>query len=131
MSAVFRWSKDISLAFPTTWYAFVGYWSSLMAEPRPDPSFARRVGVREFRGNLASFLQQVQDGHRLVLTSHLRVVAQIGPSSPGLTVRKPGALRARIKVADDFDTPSADMLQARKTGREAACRRPRLALVVD
>jgi antitoxin (DNA-binding transcriptional repressor) of toxin-antitoxin stability system len=61
---------------------------------------------------LPSFLQQVQDGHRFVLTSHHKIVAEIGPPSPGVAVRTPGALRGKIKVADDFDTLSADMLQA-------------------
>ena len=87
-----------------------------MAEPRPNPSSPRRVGVREFRGNLTSFLQQVQDGHRFVLTSHHKVVAEIGPPSLDVAVRKPGALRGKIKVPEDFDALPADVLQAMEDG---------------
>lgn len=77
--------------------------------PTPD-IFPRRVGVREFRGNLTSFLKQVEDGQRFFLTSHHKVVAEIGPPSKDTVVRKPGALRGKIKVADDFDSLPEDVL---------------------
>lgn len=85
-----------------------------MSEPRPSP---RRVGVREFRGNLTSFLKQVQEGQRFVLMSHHKIVAEIGPPLADVIVRKPGALRGRIKVSDDFDSLSADVLKALEDGR--------------
>ncbi|ABR61783.1 antitoxin of toxin-antitoxin stability system [Sinorhizobium medicae] len=87
-----------------------------MPESRPNTSSPRRVGVREFRGNLTSFLQQVQDGQRFVLTSHHKVVAEIGPPSSDVGARKPGALRGRIKIADDFDSLPADLLKAMEDG---------------
>jgi antitoxin (DNA-binding transcriptional repressor) of toxin-antitoxin stability system len=68
--------------------------------------------VREFRGNLTSFLKQVEDGQRFVLTSHQKVVAEIGPPSKDIVARKPGALRGKIKVAEDFDSLPADVLAA-------------------
>ena len=87
-----------------------------MAEPRPTGSSARRVGVREFRGNLTSFLKQVQDGQRFILMSHHKVVAEIGPPSGEIAVRKPGALRGRIKVSEDFDSLPPDVLKAMENG---------------
>lgn len=75
-----------------------------MTQSRPQISSPRRVGVREFRGNLTSFLKQVEEGQRFVLTSHHKVVAEIGPPSSDVVVRKPGALRGKIKLADDFDS---------------------------
>lgn len=80
-----------------------------MPQSRPTPS-PRHVGVREFRGNLTSFLKQVEDGQRFVLTSHHKIVAEIGPPSKGTVVRKPGALRGKINVADEFDSLPADVL---------------------
>ncbi|EJC71730.1 antitoxin of toxin-antitoxin stability system [Rhizobium leguminosarum bv. trifolii WSM2012] len=79
----------------------------------PSP---RRVGVREFRGNLTSFLKQVEEGQRFVLTSHHKVVAEIGPPSADFVMRKPGALRGKIKVADDFDRLPADVLKSMEDG---------------
>lgn len=87
-----------------------------MPDSRASTSSPRRVGVREFRGNLTSFLQQVQEGHRFVLTSHHKVVAEIGPPSSDVTVRKPGALRGKTKVGNDFDSLPADILQAMEDG---------------
>lgn len=87
-----------------------------MPDPRHNASPPRRVGVREFRGNLTSFLQQVQEGQRFVLTSHHKVVAEIGPPSSDVAIRKPGALRGKIKVADDFDTLPTDVLKKMEDG---------------
>ncbi|MGO6695078.1 type II toxin-antitoxin system Phd/YefM family antitoxin [Rhizobium johnstonii] len=83
-----------------------------MSEPRPNASSLRCVGVREFRGNLTSVLKQVQDGLRFVLMSHHKVVAEIGPPSVEMAVRKPGALRGKISVPDVFDSLPADVLKA-------------------
>lgn len=87
-----------------------------MAEPRHNTSSPRRVGVREFRGNLTSFLRQVEEGQRFVLTSHHKVVAEIGPPSSDVSIRKPGALRGKIKLADDFDALPADVLKTMEDG---------------
>ncbi len=76
----------------------------------------RRVGIREFRGNLNAFLKDVEAGQTLVLTSHHKVVAEIRPPSQRLAQRKPGALRGKIKMTSDFDVmPEAD-LNAMETG---------------
>jgi antitoxin (DNA-binding transcriptional repressor) of toxin-antitoxin stability system len=72
---------------------------SPMPQSGPQAPSTRRVGVREFRDNLTSFLKQIEDGQRFVLTSNHKVVAEIGPPSKGTAVRKPGALRGKIKVA--------------------------------
>ncbi|GAB1584787.1 type II toxin-antitoxin system Phd/YefM family antitoxin [Phyllobacterium phragmitis] len=87
-----------------------------MPGSRPNTSSPRRVGVREFRGNLTSFLKQVQEGQRFVLTSHHKVVAEIGPPSADVAVRKPGALRGKIKMSDDFDSLPADILSTMEDG---------------
>lgn len=87
-----------------------------MAEPRDNKSSARRVGVREFRSNLTSILRQVEEGHRFLLTSNHKVVAEIGPPSTDSAARTPGALRGKIKLAEDFDALPADALTAMEGG---------------
>lgn len=87
-----------------------------MAEPRHNISSPRRVDVREFRSHLTSFLRQVEEGQRFVLTSHHRVVAEIGPPPSDGAIRKPGALRGKIKLADDFDALPADALKFMEDG---------------
>ncbi|WP_184377546.1 antitoxin of toxin-antitoxin stability system [Rhizobium sp. BK619] len=72
--------------------------------------------MREFRGNLTSFLKQIQEGQRFVLISHHKVVAEIGPPSADVAIRKPGALRGKIGISDDFDSLPADVLKAMEDG---------------
>ena len=71
----------------------------------------RRVGVREFRENLSGFLKQAQHGSSFVITSHDETLAEIrSPASGARVPRKPGALRGKIWIADDFDTLPANVL---------------------
>ncbi|HKM61316.1 MAG TPA: prevent-host-death protein [Acidisphaera sp.] len=86
-----------------------------MADVNPDrdvPS-PRRVGVREFRGNLTGYLQQVRQGASFLITSHDEVVAEIRPPATAQPIaRQPGALRGKIWMAPDFDEWPEDILDA-------------------
>ncbi len=87
-----------------------------MPVPIENSQRFRRVGVREFRGNLNAFLKEVEAGQTLVLTSHHKVVAEIHPPSQATINRTPGALRGKIKMADDFDTLPEAELKAMEAG---------------
>jgi antitoxin (DNA-binding transcriptional repressor) of toxin-antitoxin stability system len=79
----------------------------------------RKVGVREFRGNMTGFLRQAKQGTSFLITSHDEVVAEIRPPSrPERPRRQPGALRGRIRMAPDFDTLPAEVLAAMESGEE-------------
>ena len=76
----------------------------------PQP---RRVGVREFRGNLTGFLREVRQGRSFLITSHDQVLAELRPPAPASRPRRrPGALRGCIRMAADFDTLPPDVLAA-------------------
>lgn len=84
-----------------------------MAGPEQDKKAPERVGVREFRANLTGFLRRVRHGQSFLVTSHDQVLAEVRPPSPAaLKPRKPGELRGKIRMADDFDTFPLDMLAA-------------------
>jgi antitoxin (DNA-binding transcriptional repressor) of toxin-antitoxin stability system len=73
----------------------------------------RRVGVREFRGNLTGFLRQARLGTSFLVMSHDQVLAEVRPPPPTeRPLRRPGALRGRIVMAPDFDTLPPDVLAA-------------------
>ena len=73
----------------------------------------QRVGMREFRGNLAGFLRQVRQGASFLVMSHDQVLAEIRPpSSVEPLRRRAGALRGKIRMAPDFDTLAPDVLAA-------------------
>ncbi len=77
-----------------------------MADPK-------RIGVREFRGNLTGYLRQARQGASFLVMSHDQVLAEIRPPSLAqLPLRQPGAMAGQIWMADDFDALPADVLAA-------------------
>jgi prevent-host-death family protein len=73
---------------------------------RPE---TKRIGVRELRNDLSSFLRQVESGESFLITSHDKVIAVLSPA-PVPERRLPGALKGQIWIADDFDTWPEDIL---------------------
>jgi antitoxin (DNA-binding transcriptional repressor) of toxin-antitoxin stability system len=90
-----------------------------MKNPKQGDTVAtpQRVGVREFRGNMTVYLRQVRQGASFLVMSRDEVVAEIHPptlvSKPR---RQPGALRGKIRMAQDFDTLPHDVLDAMEDG---------------
>lgn len=77
------------------------------------PPQAKRIGVREFRGNFSGFMRQVRHGSSFVVTSRDEVVAIIQPPQPpSRPQRQPGTLRGKIRMTPDFDTLPTDLLGA-------------------
>jgi len=71
------------------------------------------VGVRELRENLSAFMQRVQGGAVLYVTSHDKVIAEVRrPAAAVLGPRKLGALRGKIWMAPDFDDTPADVIDS-------------------
>ena len=86
-----------------------------MAEPEQDKETPqpRRVGVREFRADLAGFLRQARHGATFLITSRNRVLAELRPPPDAERHhRRPGALRGKIRMAPDFDALPPDVLAA-------------------
>ena len=87
-----------------------------MAEQeQATPTRPRKVGVREFRGNLLGLMRQVRQGLSFLVTSRGEVVAIVQPPPPP-SRRQPGTLRGKIHMAPDFDTLPDDILHAMKNG---------------
>jgi antitoxin (DNA-binding transcriptional repressor) of toxin-antitoxin stability system len=75
------------------------------------PHPAKRIGVREFRGNFSSFMRQVRHGASFIVTSRDEAVAIIQPpQSPARPRRQPGTLRGKIQMAPEFDALPADIV---------------------
>lgn len=84
-----------------------------MAEPKPhDDPPPRRVDLREFQSNMAAILQEARDGRSFLLASQGEVLAELRPPPSSRPLRRPGALRGRIRMADDFDTLPPEVLAA-------------------
>ncbi len=57
------------------------------------------IGLREAKAHLSELIDRVEQGETLTLTRHGKPVARIVP----ITERRPGLLKGRIGMADDFD----------------------------
>jgi prevent-host-death family protein len=57
------------------------------------------IGLREAKAHLSELIDRVEHGETLTLTRHGKPVARIVP----IAERRPGLLKGRIGMADDFD----------------------------
>jgi antitoxin (DNA-binding transcriptional repressor) of toxin-antitoxin stability system len=76
-----------------------------------------KVGVREFRSSMTSYLHQARLGASFLITPHDQVIAELRP--PPLAtrpLRQPGALRGQIRMAPDFNALPGDILDAMEGG---------------
>ncbi len=70
----------------------------------------KSVGVHEAKTHLSRLLDEVADGHEIDITNRGAVVARLVPA----VARLPhfGFDRGRVRIADDFDAPLPDDVQA-------------------
>jgi antitoxin (DNA-binding transcriptional repressor) of toxin-antitoxin stability system len=86
-----------------------------MAQPEQDKTVPqpKRIGVREFRGNLSGFLRQANQGGSFLIMSHDQVLAEVRPPPQAeRPPRRPGSLRGKIRMVPDFDALPPDVLAA-------------------
>jgi prevent-host-death family protein len=58
-----------------------------------------QIGLREAKAHLSALIDRVEQGQTLTLTRHGKPVARIVP----IPERRPGMLKGRIGMANDFD----------------------------
>jgi antitoxin (DNA-binding transcriptional repressor) of toxin-antitoxin stability system len=73
---------------------------------------ATPVGVRALRENLSDYLRRAQQGASFVVMSRGQAVAELrSPRNLASVPRRPGQLKGRIVMADDFDAWPDEMLE--------------------
>ena len=65
----------------------------------------KRVSVREARAHFSKLLATVAKGERITICKAGTPVAELGPLDTPIPVRRPGRLKGRVTIADDFDVP--------------------------
>lgn len=68
------------------------------------------VNIHEAKTHLSRLLDEVSAGKELVIAKAGKPVARLVPIKPVRPVRKPGFLKGKIKIAEDFDAPLPDDL---------------------
>ncbi len=70
------------------------------------------ANISEAKAQLSSLIEKVVAGQEVIIGKAGKPVAKLVRYEPGGEPRKPGALRGKIKIADDFDVLPEDMAKA-------------------
>jgi prevent-host-death family protein len=66
------------------------------------------VNTHEAKTNRSRFLDEVQEGEEVVIARGNKPMARLVPFNTKRPVRRPGYLKGKIRVAEDFDAPLPD-----------------------
>lgn len=71
------------------------------------------VNIHEAKTHLSRLLEEVNRGQEVVIAKAGKPMAKLTRVSAAKPIRKPGFLKGKIKIADDFDAPlPEDLLDA-------------------
>jgi prevent-host-death family protein len=68
------------------------------------------VKMYEAKTHLSRLIEEVQDGEEIIISRGTRAVAMLVPYIPKKQLRKPGYLKGKIRIAEDFDAPLPEEL---------------------
>ena len=66
------------------------------------------VNIHEAKTHLSKLLEEVSQGGEVVIAKSGKPMARLTGITPAKPIRKPGFLKGKIKIADDFDAPLPD-----------------------
>jgi len=66
------------------------------------------VNIHDAKTQFSKLIEAVSQGERVIIAKAGKPVAELIAIESALPVRKPGSLKGRIKIADDFDAPLSD-----------------------
>ena len=66
----------------------------------------RQVNIHEAKTNLSRLIEEVEHGEDIVIARHNRPVARLVVFSS--VERKPGSMKGKINISDDFNAPLPD-----------------------
>ena len=69
-----------------------------------------QVNIHEAKTNLSRLVDRVAAGAEIVIAKAGKPLAKLVPYASERPKRKAGALKGKIKIADDFDAPLSDEL---------------------
>jgi len=71
------------------------------------------VNIHEAKTHLSRLLEEVSNGREIVIAKSGKPMAKLTGIKPAKPIRKPGFLKGKIKIANDFDAPlPEDLLDA-------------------
>jgi prevent-host-death family protein len=62
-----------------------------------------QVNIHEAKTQLSKLIDRVAHGEEITIARSGKPVAKLVPFDRDMTARRPGSMRGRIQIADDFD----------------------------
>lgn len=78
---------------------------------------ARTINLYAAKTTLSRLVDRAAAGEEIVIAKDGKPMARLGPLRSPQRPRRPGAWKGRIRIADDFDAPLPDDVQAAFEGR--------------
>lgn len=75
------------------------------------------VNIHEAKTQFSKLIEAVAHGEEIVIAKAGKPAAKLVPVQAQKPLRKPGALKGKMRIAADFDSPLPDDLQAAFEGR--------------
>ena len=75
------------------------------------------VNIHDAKTQFSKLIEAVTQGEEIVIAKAGKPAAMLVPMPAPKPVRQPGAMKGKIKIAPDFDSPLPDDLQAAFEGR--------------
>jgi prevent-host-death family protein len=66
------------------------------------------VNIHDAKTQFSKLIEAVSQGERVIIAKAGKPVAELIAIESALPVRKPGSLKGKIKIDDDFDAPLPD-----------------------
>ena len=77
----------------------------------------RAVNIHEAKTQLSKLIESVAMGEKIMIAKAGTPAAMLVPVPSQKTLRQPGAMKGKIRIADDFDAPLPVDVQAAFEGR--------------
>ena len=77
----------------------------------------RAVNIHEAKTQLSKLIESVAMGEKIMIAKAGKPAAMLVPVPSQKTLRQPGAMKGKIRIADDFDAPLPVDVQAAFEGR--------------
>jgi prevent-host-death family protein len=75
------------------------------------------INIHEAKTQFSKLIEAVTHGEEIVIAKAGKPAAKLVPVQTQRPIRKPGALKGKMKIAADFDAPLPDDLQAAFEGK--------------
>lgn len=70
------------------------------------------INIHEAKTQFSKLIEAVAQGEKIVIAKSGKPAAMLVPIATNKPPRKPGAMKGKIRIADDFDAPLPDKILA-------------------